>query len=437
MKILNNLFDRREGCKNLLLIIAVLISLLFHSQVNNAPLFVNVNLSQPIKNVKSMTGFLHYTDIYSLESDVKELKPRYWRIGAFGKSINDVDYLVKNNITPVIVISDLYGYPGKKNNKDWPHPLESKKLEDLIVSLYKKLGNSVIYDVWNEPYHQEASGDFDQKEFYQIFKKTHDLIRSQPGGKNAKITGPSFDHYDEREIEDFLKYCNDNNVVINILNWHEWRSGESLENLKKDIDNLRKIILPKYPKVKVEKIAFFEIINQYIQFSPTEILQVLKTLEDLKIDGACKGCWKESDGIVNCETNTLNGLLDRNGMPRSIWWGYKYYAQSIANRVNSSTNHKEFVSFASFDKTKVNLLLSNNSKDDFINTNININNIKSLSFLKNLKKVKIQIYEIPYTGEKNLRIPKLILSQSIKISSKLNFKIPLIKPKTVYYLLIQ
>lgn len=435
MKILNNSFDLSNGKKMLSLVILFFFVNFFKSQASRE-FFVNVNVSQQFRSTNSLSGFLHYNDIYKLEKSIKELKPKYWRIGAIKHSIDDVDYLIKNNIIPIVVISDLYGYPGKKNNKEWSHPLQEKKLENLIKDLYRKLGNSVIYDVWNEPYHQEASGDFEQNEFYKIFKKTHDIIRSQPGGKNALITGPSFDHYDVNEVEAFLKYCNNNGVIVNILNWHEWRSGENLEDLKKDVNHFRKVILPLYPNVKVEKIMFFEIINQYIQFSPSEILQFLKTLEELDIEGACKGCWKESDGSSNCENNSLDGLLDKNGMPRSIWWGYKYYANSTINRVNSSTNNNEFVSFASYDEAKLNLLLSNNSKDNLRNTQINVNNIKLL--LKNLKKAKVFIYEVPDTGEKRLQNPTFLGSQTINISaSKLKFKIPLFKSKTVYYLRIE
>jgi len=418
------------------LLLFLFLSLFIQCQSNIESVSVNVSLLKPVKNVKSLSGFLHYTNINKLEESIKQLKPKYWRIGTFYKSPDDIKLLRKYNITPVVVISDLYSYPGKKNNKDWPHPLKTDKLESLVKDLYSQLGTTVIYDIWNEPYHQAASGDFDQDEFYKIFKKANDLIRSQPGGKNAIITGPSFDHYNEKEMEGFLKYCNDNGIVINVLNWHEWRSGEELKDLNKDMDRLKNVILPKYPNVKVDKIMLYEIINQWIQFSPSEILQVFKILEENNIDGACKGCWAESNGVSNCE-NSLNGLLDQNGRPRAAWWGYKYYVQSTTNRVKSVTNFSNLISFASYSTNSVSIVLANNSENNILNTGLVVNDTNSLKFLKNLKNVKIKIFEIPDTGERELVNPLPILSKTVKVSKNIFFNIPVMKPKTVYYMIFE
>jgi hypothetical protein len=424
--------------KKYVLAIFIILPLFIHCQDTKESITVKVDLSKPLRNVKSMSGFLHYTDINKLEESIKQLKPKYWRIGNFYRSADDVKLLKKYGVTPVLVISDLYGYPGRKNNKDWPHPLIGNKLENLIKNLYAQLGNSVIYDVWNEPYHQEGFGDFDHDEYFKIFKKAHDIIRSQPNGKNAIITGPSFDNYDAKEIEGFLKYCNDNSVKVNILNWHEWRSGESLKGLKKDLDYVRNVLLTKYPNVKVEKIMFYEIINQWIQFSPSEILQVLKTLEDNSIDGACKGCWAESDGIYNCDKNSLDGLLDKDGNPRSAWWAYKYYAESVNNRVTSAANYDDLVSFVSADKSTVKLLLANNSKFNLVNVEVRIND-SNFSFLsKKLTNLRVNVFEIPDTGERALTTSIPVSSKSLKIKDKkLSFQIKLMKPRTTYYIVVQ
>jgi len=393
---------------------------------------VEIDFGKKIKNVKSQSGFLHFNDIKALEKDIVALKPKYWRIGWSYKSVDDISYLRSFGVTPILVISDMYGYPGKKNNKEWSHPLYTDRLKTVITAEYGKFKNTVIYDIWNEPFHQGGFGDFDTEEFYKIFKKAHDIIRSLPGGKDVLITGPSFDHYDEKEMEGFLNFCNKNKVRVDILCWHEWRDGMYAKDFAKDVKKLRTVILPKYLKVGVKKIVLNEIINQYSQFSPSEVLQVLKMLENNNIDGACKGCWAESDGIFNCN-NSINGLLDKNGKPRSVWWAYKVYNQSTKNRVQDVSNYDQLSVFASYDTDGEHMVINNNSGKKIINAKITLKNLFSLH--KQTENLDIHVYEIPNSLEAPLE--KMNFNEKIKIHKKSGtITIPVMNPKTVYYLSI-
>lgn len=419
-------------------ILSVLISFLFFTNVKSQRIKdsvrIEIDFNKKVENVKSMSGFLHYDNIKLLQSNIIELQPKYWRIGYTYKSVDDVTFLRKLGITPILVISDVYGYPGKKNNKEWSHPLYTDRLKKIITDEYRKFKNTVIYDIWNEPFHQDGFGDFDKEEYYRIFKKAHDIIRSLPGGQKALITGPSFDRYDEREMEDFLRFCNSNKIRVDILSWHEWRDGMYKDAFSKDVNKLRNVILPKYPKVGVKKIVLNEIINQYSQFSPSEVLQVFKMLEDNDIDGACKGCWKESDGAFNCN-NSMNGLLDKNGNPRSVWWAYKIYNQSTKNRVSSIDNYEQLSLFASYNNNGEYVIINNNSGNRIVNASVGLKNL--LNVKKNVKSLDIQVYEIPDTNEAPLK--ELILTQKLNIRVNRNittFIIPSMNPKTVYYLSI-
>ncbi|WP_294304074.1 hypothetical protein [uncultured Chryseobacterium sp.] len=427
----------KELLKNLnilLMITSVFICNNAKSQRIKDSVNVDINFGNNVKNVKSMSGFLHFDDVKKLEKSIVALQPKYWRIGWSYKSVHDVEYLRRFGITPILVISDRYGYPGKKNNKEWPHPLTTDRLTTVITAEYHKFRNNVIYDIWNEPFHQGGFGDFDKDEYYKIFKKAHDIIRSLPGGQNALITGPSFDRYDEREMEDFLKFCNANKIRVDILAWHEWRDGIYEEAFSKDVKKLRNIILPKYPKVGVKKIVLNEIINQYSQFSPSEVLQVFKMLEDNNIDGACKGCWAESDGVFNCN-NSINGLLDTNGKTRSVWWAYKIYNQSTKNRVFHTANYDKLSVFASFDDKGEYIILNNNSGNKIVNSKVTLNKLYSL--YGKMSNVDCRIYEISDSGE--LPLENLVIKQTQKLAVNKNasvINIPEMKPKTVYYLSI-
>lgn len=397
---------------------------------------VEVDFSQKIGNVNSMSGFLHYDNIRLLEKNIKELRPKYWRIGIgwSHKSPDDIPYLRSFGITPILVISDLYGYPGKKNNKLWPHPLEGDKFKAIITAEYQKFKNTVIYDIWNEPFHQPTAGDFDKEEFYQIFKKAHDIIRSLPGGDKAMITGPSLDNYNEKEMEDFLNFCNSNSVRVDVLSWHEFRDKEYLKDFTKDVKKLRTTILPKYPKVGVKKIILTEILNQYVMFSASEVLQNFKYFENNGIDGTCKSCWAESDGVFNCN-NSMNGLLDKNGNPRSIYWAYKIYNHSLKNRVKETINYEQFAVFASYDQKGGYVIVANNSGNKVINTKVNLKNLQVV--FGKIKHLDLNIYEIPNIGEAPLGNMIFNKKQKIEISNNSSeIVMPSMNPKSVYYLSI-
>lgn len=384
--------------------------------------------------IHSMSGFLHYDDIRALQNNIIALQPKYWRVGWSYKSVSDISYLRSFNITPILVLSDIYAYPGKKNNKEWPHPLYTDRLKNIITAEYQKFKNTVIYDIWNEPFHQEGFGDFDTEEYYQIFKKAHDIIRSLPGGEKALLTGPSFDRYDEKEIEGFLNFCNKNNIRVDVLSWHEWRDQDYLKDFSKDIKKLKEIILPKYSKVGIKKIVLGEIINQYSQFSPSEILEVFRYLESNGIDGACKGCWAESNGVFNCN-NSMNGLLNKDGKPRSVWWAYKLYNQSIKNRVKFTSNYEHVSAFASYDNSGEYILINNNSGNKVVNTKINLKNLSSLH--KNVKTLELKVYKIPETKELPLENIVFYEKQSVKVSKEgATITIAEMSPKTLYYVMI-
>lgn len=391
---------------------------------------LDIDLSEKIANINSMSGFLHYKDIRALDRDIKALKPKYWRIGWSYNSIDEVNYLKQNNIMPIMVVSDKYGYP-YETHKNWESPLESDKFRKFLTNLYQEMGNSVIYDIWNE-------SSFSDQEFHLIFKQAHDIIRSQPGGDRALIAGPSYAKYDRTEIESFLKYCLANNIRLDVLSWHDWRSGKHLPELKKDINYVKADLLQKYSKVGVKNIILTEVVFADIQFNPSEILNLLHALEDSGIDGACKACWEESNGLSNCNNNSMDGILDDKGNPRSAWWAYKLYGQSLENRVNVTSSYDMLIPFVSYDSNNIYLLVANNGLPEISKLTVSVKNIfKNVNF-KDSKQFTLKFYEIIDTQEKALKEPNLIYSKNVKLNSKniLTLDFDQINSKQVYYFVI-
>lgn len=385
--------------------------------------------------VNSMVGFLHFNNIYKLEPHLKQLKPKYWRFRWMDDSTEAVNLLIKNDIIPIIVLSDKYGYPDNLG-KNWKTPLKSDEYKKTVKFIYSKLGNKVIYDIWNEPY-MSGFGGFSSKDFFILFKEIHDLIRSLPGGVNALITGPSFEELNRYEIEKFFKFCNDNNIRFDILSWHEWRNEGDLKNMSSDIYWVKNYLLKKYPKVGIKKIVLTEIVHANIQFSPTQVLKVYDTLEKDKIDGACRGCFFESVGVINCENNSITGLLDHSGNARSIWWATKLYSQSTENRVDSNTTLEDIISFASYDKNNGYLLLANNYKHTIKNINVTFK-LKGLPLFKKNKKLKVYLYKIPNTEKKPLKSPIFVYTQFETVKNGvLNLEIKNFEPQELLYMIVK
>ncbi|WP_379964988.1 hypothetical protein [Epilithonimonas sp. UC225_85] len=382
-----------------------------------------------------MVGFLHFRDLNKLQPDLQELKPKYWRFRWQETSVRDVDFLIKNGVTPILILSDTYGYP-QNLGKNWNTPLISNDYKSVTQNIYSKLGNKVIYDLWNEPY-MEDFGGFAPEKFFSLFKQTHDAIRSMPGGESALITGPAFDHFSLSDIDDFLKFCNENKVRVDVLSWHDWRLGADVKKIQDDISKIKTEILPKYPSLGVKKIVLTEIIHGEIQFSPTQVYKVFDALEKSKIDGACRSCFGESNGVFNCETNTLGGLLDQAGKPRSVWWATKFYSQSVENRVQSKTDLDDLISFASYNQKSAYLLLANNYKKSIKNNSINLSNLFNLSIFRNYKKLKLNIYKIPTTGEQALDKPIFVSSKTIQSKGKsTNINVKELLPQEILYFTI-
>lgn len=160
---------------------------------------------------------------------------------------------------------------------------------------------------------------------------------------------------------------------------------------------------------------------------------------DLLKVGGCKTCGptdKEDTGDT-CWNNSIDGLITSQGKPRSVWWVYKYYAESLQQRFSSSTDsdRASAISYFSKDDNSVKILFGNLSK---LNStfNINLKSISKSSVFSNSKKVNYQLYKIPNTEQKELSNPILIKKDSVPISSKNTISLELddIDTKSVYLL---
>ena len=136
---------------------------------------------------------------------------------------------LKNTAAKVqIRLADILpGWPYKYQN--WDH---WKKEVTSVINDKKSsaVQNFDGYEIWNEPNDTWKGSDNFERD---MWKPTYDLIRQLDPG--AKIIGPSYSYYNSTRMENFLKYCVQNNCLPDVISWHQWGSEGfvgALENLR-------------------------------------------------------------------------------------------------------------------------------------------------------------------------------------------------------------
>ncbi len=381
-----------------------------------ADVTITVDFSATATTVKSMVGFIHAMSATQPASNyITDLSPAYWRAGTLMSTI--YPRINQFHAKPILVISDLYRYPGD-NVVGWKQPFEDTTAwKNFVGNVYTQgslIGDSVVYDVWNEPngiYFWTGT----RQQLFETFKRAHDKIRSLPNGNNAFISGPSLNGLDTAFIRPFLDYCLVNNIKLDVFSWHEFRTDEKINDIATNITQIRTLVnSTKYAPLQIKQIHLNELGGASAQFKPGSILAYFSALEKGGANAACRACWDESTGINNCFNNTLNGLLTPNSFnPRAAWWAYRYYNLSINKRVPSISSNTNVVSYASTSSENANelqILVGYYGDVDNADKSININlrNLNNVDYLNGKTTVHVKIQKIPNSGEQAILQPSAI-----------------------------
>ena len=218
-----------------------------------------------------------------------------------------------------------YGSPWPGDGGNW------SKWESWVKGQVSGFGagpGAINWEIWNEP----DGGNFwavGWTRYKEAWKHAVQAIRSVD--KNAHILGPSLSGFHQAQMQDFLDYAHMNNVLPDIISWHEL-GRNSPPNIQAHVETLEKMSLPIYGKhVPVH-------INEYVdndntkdahQYSPGQTLWFIANLERAQVEHAGHSCWNEVGGGNNCTSGTLSGLLTHDGKRerRSTWYAYERYAK--------------------------------------------------------------------------------------------------------------
>ncbi|MEU4486803.1 RICIN domain-containing protein [Streptomyces purpurascens] len=221
-----------------------------------------------------------------------------------------------------IYMQDIYRY--------WPYEEAGltdylSKIDDMVAKVKADPNyGSYVYVPFNEPDWIWYSGMFTNsttaQEFYADWKTVYQHIRALD--PTTKIAGPGFSSYNSQAMADFMAYAKANDVVPDIITWHELQN-DFFTDYYNHYDHWRGVEtslgVPELPIV----------INEYTRSTgdlgiPGQLIQWITRLENTKVSG---------DLAYWVTEGTLNGLTTRNNEATGAWWLYNWYGEMTGKTV--------------------------------------------------------------------------------------------------------
>jgi hypothetical protein len=151
----------------------------------------------------------------------------------------------------------------------------------------------------------------------------------------ALIVGPNEAYYDSRFMPDFLNYAKANNVLPDIISWHEL-SPSSLQTYRSSYKSFR--ALEKQDGIGPLPIDIDEYANRYDLSVPGEMVQWLSMFEDTKVYAAMP-FWDIADNYSDTAV--------QNDTPNGQWWLLYWYGQLTGHTVDVTVPQPSTIDIAS------------------------------------------------------------------------------------------
>jgi hypothetical protein len=297
---------------------------------------------------KLKVGFLHNLSA-SAPSDelLVPLRPTAWRSSEASAPAARVRELGASH---TIVLSDHWSYPAhgwRPVGPPWNQLEHYASWVRQFARRYK--GRGLFYwDIWNEP-DFKVFWDGTREQFYETFAVAERVLRQELGSE-ARIVGPSTTRWRLDWIEGLAEFCLAHGCRFDAVSWHDLPNDmRSLPHLSERVQRTRELLSgPRYRAIGVREFHVNEIMGERIQFRPAAAVAYFSELESARVNVAIKSCWPDSTGQVNCQGQTLGGLLDWDtGRPRSLWHTWRAYADGRSSRVRSSSSNQRIAVVAS------------------------------------------------------------------------------------------
>ncbi|BEL06967.1 hypothetical protein Q0Z83_051580 [Actinoplanes sichuanensis] len=215
-----------------------------------------------------------------------------------------------------IYMQDVYAqWPYEKLGiNDYLAKVETQ-VRKVIADPYR---SSYVYVPFNEPDQIWYGGNLNGllADWKTVFQRIRSIDPS------ARIAGPGFAAYRSADLRTFLTFARDNNVLPDVMAWHE---------LGDDFYSSWHLHYADYRAIETSLgISARPItINEYARINgdlgvPGNLVQYVAKFENSKVDG-CLAYWTTAGG--------LNDLVTRNNQATGGWWLYKWYGELTGNTV--------------------------------------------------------------------------------------------------------
>ncbi|MEV0218376.1 CBM35 domain-containing protein [Streptomyces sp. NPDC050704] len=276
-----------------------------------------------------------------------------------------------------------------------------------------------VYIPFNEPdqiwYHlgtsDQAQYEVNRDRFFKDWKTVYERIRAID--PDARIAGPNESGYHTRLLTDFLAFAKRENVLPQIMTWHELDSS-SLKNFQGNYDNYRSI--EKNLGIAPLKINIDEYANRRDLSVPGQLAQWVSMFERNKVY-ANQAYW---DAAGN-----LDGNVVRSNIPNGGWWFFRWYAGLTGNTVKVTPPQANTVDtlqgLASYDtkRRQAQVLLGGSAGD----SDVVVQNVSRSVFGRT---VTATVAESAWSGyEGQHATPRVLARTKVKVAADGSVTVPL------------
>ncbi|MFD9443512.1 CBM35 domain-containing protein [Streptomyces sp. NPDC060006] len=276
-----------------------------------------------------------------------------------------------------------------------------------------------VYIPFNEPdqiwYNlgtsDQAQYEANRDRFLKDWKTVYQRIRAID--PDARIAGPNESGYHTRLLTDFLAFAKRENVLPQIMTWHELDSS-SLKNFQGNYDNYRSI--EKNLGIAPLKINIDEYANRRDLSVPGQLAQWVAMFERNKVY-ANQAYW---DAAGN-----LDGNVVRSNIPNGGWWFFRWYAGLTGNTVKVTPPQANAVDtlqgLASYDKKRrqAQVLLGGSAGD----SDVVVENVSRSVFGRT---VTATVAESAWSGyEGQHPAPRVLTRTKVKVAADGSVTVPL------------
>jgi hypothetical protein len=221
------------------------------------------------------------------------------------------------------------------------------------------------------------------------------IVRSRM--PNAKIIGPEYAAYDQNRLQTFLSFAKANNVLPDVLAWHEIIqpsgcgvgpavvacSGTDVDyigqySFDSRVATIRNYMTSTLGLAQPIPIEVDESLTPNTHLRPGGFVASAVTAQRNGLRNIGIACWTENiSGADNCSVSSLNGAITPDlAHKRSRWWAVKSYAD-LAGRYRQVTGADGFDGLASWDSASQTIRMTLANIGGQSSTNLVLSNMAS------------------------------------------------------------